>query len=341
MMPAGAVEPTLHTGEAPVPQPAAPTLNALTVDLEDWFQVSNVEHIIPFEDWRNCRPRLVENTRRLLDLLAAAGVRATFFVLGWNAARFPHLVREIRDAGHEIGSHGYAHRLVFDQSPEQFAADLFRATQCIGEAAGVRARCYRAPSFSITPRSTWAFEVLEYAGFDTDSSVFPIYHERYGFLGAPRLPHRVRVNGSAGIVEVPPSTVRLAGRNFPFAGGAYFRLLPEWAVEMFCRRLNERGEPVVFYLHPWELDPDIPRFALSPFRRLRSYANLEHTQARIARLIRAFRFGTLSDMLAHSPASAEWTPPGSNGSAHSPASPVAARPPSLQLSLLDESVPWG
>ncbi|MHC5034605.1 MAG: XrtA system polysaccharide deacetylase [Planctomycetota bacterium] len=283
-------------------------VNALTIDLEDWFQVSNVEHIIPFDRWGECEPRLVGSTRRLLELLAAAEVRATFFVLGWNAEHFPCLVREIKDAGHEIGSHGYAHRLVYEQDPGQLASDLARATEIIGEASGVRPRCYRAPSFSITPRSTWAFDVLEGAGIAVDSSVFPVLHERYGFPRAPRLPYRVQVNGAAGVVEVPPSTIRIGGRNFPFAGGAYFRLLPQAAVERFCRMLNRRGEPVIFYLHPWELDPDIPRFRLSPFRRLRSYVNLHQTESRVARLLRAFRFGTLSEMLTQCPVSREWRP---------------------------------
>jgi polysaccharide deacetylase family protein (PEP-CTERM system associated) len=283
-------------------------LNALTIDLEDWFQVSNVSHIIPFETWDECRPRLVENTGRLLELLAAHDVRATFFVLGWNARRFPGLVRDIKAAGHEVASHGYAHRLIYEQTPEEFASDLAHATDAIGEACGERPRCYRAPSFSITPESLWAFEVLDAAGMGVDSSVFPIFHERYGFTAAPRLPHRVRVNGTANMVEVPPSTVRFAGRNFPFAGGAYFRLLPQVAVERCCRSLNGRGEPVIFYLHPWELDPDIPRFPLSPFRRLRSYANLHTTERRVARLLSRFRFGPLSDVLPGCPPLSEWRP---------------------------------
>lgn len=283
-------------------------LNALTIDLEDWFQVSNVEHIIPFEAWDECRPRLVENTGRLLELLATHDVRATFFVLGWNARRFPGLVRDIKAAGHEVASHGYAHRLIYEQTPEEFASDLAQAADAIGEACGERPRCYRAPSFSITPKSLWAFEVLDAAGMGMDSSVFPIFHERYGFTAAPRLPHRVRVNGSANMVEVPPSTVRFAGRNFPFAGGAYFRLLPQVAVEHFCRSLNGRGEPVIFYLHPWELDPDIPRLPLSPFRRLRSYANLHTTERRVARLLSCFRFGRLADVLPGCPPLTEWRP---------------------------------
>ena len=325
------------TGHDRAPRPAE-VVNALTIDLEDWFQVSNVEHIIPFAAWEACRSRLVANTRRLLDLLDGAQVRATFFVLGWNAQRYPQLVREIREAGHEIGSHGYAHRLVYEQRPEEFSADLARATLCIGEVTGARPRCYRAPSFSITPRSTWAFEVLEAHGFETDSSVFPIFHERYGFQGAPRLPHRVRVNGGPGIIEAPPSTVRFAGRNFPFAGGAYFRLLPEWAVEWFCRRLNARGEPVVFYLHPWELDPDIPRFRLSPFRQLRSYTNLDQTERRLARLLGQFRFGALSDMLAqHAPAT-EWAPvAGSPKRFVRPGGQQPVASAQLQLHMFDES----
>jgi polysaccharide deacetylase family protein (PEP-CTERM system associated) len=283
-------------------------MNALTVDLEDWFQVSNVEHIIPREAWGECTPRLAESTRRLLALLDRAGVKATFFVLGWNAARFPEVVREVVEAGHEIGSHGYAHQLVYEQSPEQLAQDLAQATEVIGEVTGVRPRCYRAPSFSITPRCPWAFEVVQEAGFAVDASVFPIFHERYGYQQAPRLPHRVAMNGGAGLVEVPPSTIRLAGRNFPFAGGAYFRILPYAVTKAFCRWLTAHGEPLVFYLHPWELDPGIPRFRLSPFRQLRSYVNLHRAEGRLERLLHAFRFGPLSAMLAERPALGQWRP---------------------------------
>jgi len=282
-------------------------LNALTVDLEDWFQVSNVEHIISRDQWGSCESRLASNTRRLLGLLADANVRATFFVLGWNAERFPHLVREIRDAGHEIGSHGYAHRLVYEQTPEEFARDLERANEAIVNACGVLPRCYRAPSFSIGPGTVWAFDVLKAAGFTVDSSVFPVVHERYGFPRAPRVPCRISVNG-LGLTEAPPSTIRFAGWNWPFAGGAYFRLLPQWAVELFCRTLNRHGEPVVFYIHPWELDAGIPRFRLSPFRRLRSYVNLEETAVRVAKLVRSSQFGTLSRMLAGLPTFVDWKP---------------------------------
>lgn len=283
-------------------------LNALTIDLEDWFQVSNLEHIIPYDDWDGCKPRLVENTHRLLEILAAADVKATFFVLGWNALRFPELVREVWEAGHEIGSHGFAHQCVFDLTPESFGADLERANEAILGACGEPPRCYRAPSFSVTPRSLWAFEVVESRGFLVDSSVFPIFHERYGFTSAPRLPRRVRLNGQAKLVEAPPSTIRLLGRNYPFAGGAYFRILPQRVVEAFCRRLNRRGEPVIFYLHPWELDPDIPRFRLSPFRRYRSYVHLDQTAGRIARLLRRFEFGPLSRALEEYRPTAEWDP---------------------------------
>jgi polysaccharide deacetylase family protein (PEP-CTERM system associated) len=282
--------------------------NALTFDLEDWFQVSNLEHLIPYAQWGECQSRLVANTCRLLELLARAGVRATFFVLGWNAERFPGLVQEVAAAGHEIASHGYAHRLVYEQTPEAFAADLARATEVIGSACGVRPNAYRAPSFSITPRAAWAFDVLAANGFEVDASVFPIFHERYGYRGAPRLPHRVLTDRGARLIEAPPSTLRLLGRNYPFAGGAYFRILPYPVVQRFCRRLHAAGEPTVFYFHPWELDPDLPRFRLSPFRRLRSYVNLDRTEARLRELLHDFRFSTLSQLLAERPRLPEWQP---------------------------------
>ena len=301
-------------------------LNALTIDLEDWFQVSNVEHIIPFDAWSDCQSRLVVNTRRLLGVLADAGVRATFFVLGWNAERFPALVQEVAAAGHEIASHGYAHRLVFDQTPEEFALDLRRASEVIGDACGARPRAYRAPSFSITPRSTWALDVLQAEGFALDSSIFPIFHERYGFQQAPRLPFRVRLNGSAKLVEAPPSTLRLLGRNYPFAGGAYFRILPYPIAKRFCGLLNRRGEPVVFYLHPWELDPGIPRFRLSPFRQLRSYVNLDQAEARVRRLLQDFRFGPLSAVVASQADLIQWDPGAAVSGIHTGSSDVTPVP---------------
>lgn len=284
-------------------------MNALTFDLEDWFQVSNVEHLFPRSEWEVCPSRLERNARRVLAMLARADVRATFFVLGWNADRFPHLIREIAAAGHEIASHGYAHRLIYEQTPEEFAADLARATQAIGEACGRTPCSYRAPSFSITPRSLWAFPMLAAAGFNVDASVFPIFHERYGLRGAPRVPHRVALGNGDALLEVPPSTLRLAGRNYPFAGGAYFRILPYPVVRQFCRRLRAAGEPLVFYFHPWEFDPEIPRFRLSPFRALRSYVNLDRTEARVASLLSDFAFGTLSEALAAHPAQQTWEPP--------------------------------
>ena len=176
----------------------------------------------------------------------------------------------------------------------------------------MRPRSYRAPSFSITPRSTWAFEVLAEAGFSLDASVFPIFHERYGFQAAPRVPHRVVLESGAVLFEAPPSTLRLAGRNYPFAGGAYFRILPYPVVRRFGRRLLAAGEPLVFYFHPWEFDPEIPRFRLSPFRRLRSYVNLDRTEERLGALVQDFRFGTFSQMLTESPVQLAWKPPASS-----------------------------
>lgn len=301
--------------------------NAVTFDLEDWFQVSNLEHLIPYARWEECPSRLEQNTRRVLAALDRAGVKATFFVLGWNAARFPHLVREVAEAGHEIASHGYAHGLVYEQTPEEFSADLRRAAQAIGEACGLAPRSYRAPSFSITPRASWAFAALAEAGFQVDASVFPIFHERYGFRGAPRVPHRVALAKGAALTEAPPSTLRLLGRNYPFAGGAYFRILPYPVVRRFCRRLQAAGEPLVFYFHPWEFDPEIPRFRLSPFRALRSYVNLDRTEARLASLLRDFPFGPLARLLGELPALPAWEPP--------------AAPPARRGCAKDgEALPW-
>jgi polysaccharide deacetylase family protein (PEP-CTERM system associated) len=288
-------------------------LNALTIDLEDWFQVSNLERLVTFDEWDDCQPHLVENTHHILRILSQTGTRATFFVLGWNAERFPGLVRDIAADGHEIASHGYAHRRVYDQQPEEFERDIDLANHAIWNAVGEAPSCYRAPSFSVTPDSVWSLAILSAAGFEADSSIFPVPHDRYGFTGAPRLPSRVKLDGAIRLTEVPPSTVVVAGTNVPFSGGAYFRLLPYPAVERLCRLLNGRGEGLVFYFHPWEFDPSIPRYRLSAFRRLLSYANLDKTAKRMRTLLRSFRFASLSDMLAETRVDIEWDPAAASG----------------------------
>ena len=273
-------------------------VNAMTVDVEDYFHVSVFEGVVPRDAWDRQPSRVEASMGRLLDLLAAHHVKATCFVLGWVAERCPRLVARIAAEGHEIASHGYWHRLVYDQTPDAFRADLRQARDVIEQAAGVAVRGYRAPSFSITRQSLWALDILAQEGYAYDASIFPIRHDRYGIPDGPRGVCRLPA-GSTSIVEAPGSTVRLAGANVPIAGGGYFRLLPyAWTRRGIARRNRVEGQPAIFYLHPWEIDPGQPRLAASALGRFRHYRNLDQTERRLRRLLADFTFAPLADVIA-------------------------------------------
>ena len=275
-------------------------LNAFTVDVEDYFQVSAFEKHVPRDQWDRWESRVVPNTHRVLELLDRHSVKATFFVLGWVAERYPHLVREIHSSGHEIGSHGFWHRLIYEQTPEEFRADLRRSRDVLQDVIGGPVTAHRAASFSITNRSLWALEILVEEGFLVDSSVFPVRHDRYGIPGAePRL-HRI-ATAAGPLWEFPPSVVRLVGMNLPVSGGGYFRLYP-LAWTLYCLRRINRAErqPHIFYVHPWELDPEQPRIdAASRTARFRHYVNLGRNEQKLDQLLRHLRFGRLCDVIAH------------------------------------------
>ncbi len=278
-------------------KPGGVVLNAMTVDVEDYFQVSAFDTVVRREDWSSMPSRVVANTRRLLELFDRHAVKGTFFVLGWVAERFPALVRDIGGAGHELASHGYGHRLVYEQSPEEFRADVRRAKAVIEDAGGQQVRGYRAPSFSITDRSLWALDVLLDEGYAYDASIFPIRHDRYGIPDAPRHRHEIRRAGGI-LLEAPGSTVRLAGMNLPVAGGGYFRLLPYRWTRWGIARLNQvERQPAIFYLHPWEIDPGQPRLNAAALSRYRHYRNLDKTHTRLERLLQDFRFTSMSSLL--------------------------------------------
>lgn len=273
-------------------------LNAFTIDVEDYFQVTGFERDVPRSAWDSFESRVVDNTRRLLDLLAAHDVRATFFVLGWTAHRHPQLVRDIRQAGHELGSHSFWHRLVYQLSPTEFRRDLRDSIAAVEDASGVRVTSYRAPSFSITSRSLWALEILAEEGIMVDSSIFPTRHDRYGIPGARPEIHDLQTP-SRTICEYPPTTVPIAGMDLPAAGGGYFRLYPWWCSKLLMQRVLQQGRPLMFYVHPWEIDPDQPRLrAGSSMNRIRHYLNLASTTSKLERLLASFRFGTLSEAIA-------------------------------------------
>lgn len=288
------------------PLPAGPAgppriLNALTVDVEDYFHVSAFDAPGKRARWDAYESRVRRATHRLLELFAGASATATFFVLGWVAERFPQLVRDIAAAGHELASHGYAHRLVYDMTPDAFREDLRRAKDAIASASGVEVRGFRAPSFSITRRSLWALDVLAEEGYTLDSSIYPVRRDRYGIPGAPRFAHDI-VRPAGRLIEMPPSTMRVGALTLPVAGGGYFRLYPEALTHRAIRAINDADrQPAVVYLHPWEIDPDQPRQAGTLVSRFRHRVNLHRTEARLSRLLAAFPFASMSDALRTAP----------------------------------------
>jgi polysaccharide deacetylase family protein (PEP-CTERM system associated) len=272
--------------------------NALTIDVEDYFHVSAFEGHIARRDWGRYAVRLVTSTQRLLALLDYYDVRATFFILGWVARRYPRLVREIHDRGHEIGSHSYWHRIVYHMSPAEFRRDLTQSRDVIQDTIGVPVTVYRAPSFSITRKSLWALEILVEEGFRLDSSIFPIYHDRYGIADAPQMLHAVQTP-SGPLWEFPPSVFSIARWNMPVSGGGYFRLYPlAWTSYCLAHINRAGGRPFVFYLHPWELDPRQPRLrAGSRLSRFRHYVNLSTTERKLNRLLKTFQFAPLGKVV--------------------------------------------
>jgi len=271
-------------------------LNGLSFDIEDWFQVENLKEAISCDRWESCDLRVVQNTRKILRLLIEHQTLATFFILGWVAERCPALVKEIAGSGHEIASHGYGHELIYKITPEGFYADVRLSKDILESITGSPVIGYRAPGFSITPKSQWAPEVLRNAGFRYDSSIFPTsFHNRYGFNGTCRLPFQFR----NGLAEIPLSIYPFAGANFPLAGGGYFRLFPYSYFQLFFRRMNKQGKPIVFYLHPWELDPEQPRMKVRLDYRFRHYVNLKKTENRLEKLLKDFRFVPLKSLVDH------------------------------------------
>lgn len=274
-----------------------PIVNAMTIDVEDYFQVSAFEGCAPRYRWDEFECRVEANTDRVLGIFDETHIKGTFFVLGWIAERYPALVARIARQGHEVACHGYLHRLVYDTTRDAFREDVRKAKAVIEAAAGCRVEGYRAPSYSITPRSLWALDILIEEGYSYDASVYPIHHDRYGIPPSPRAPYVIR-RAAGAIVEAPGSAVRIGTINMPVGGGGYFRLLPYAWTAWGLKRINGREQRgAIFYLHPWELDPGQPRLPAGLLTRVRHYTNLEHTEARLRRLIGEFRFGPLNRLL--------------------------------------------
>ena len=276
--------------------------NAMTVDVEDYFQVSAFADQVRRDDWQGLPCRVERNTEHVLQLFADKGVSATFFILGWVAERYPALVREIARQGHEVASHGYAHFRIHEQAPESFREDVRRTKRLLEDTAGLSVSGYRAASFSLNEKTLWAVDILAEEGYRYSSSVYPIRHDLYGMPDAPRFAFRHA--GESGLLEIPISTVRLMGRNLPCGGGGYFRLLPYGLSSRALRSLNEReGRACVFYFHPWEIDPDQPRMAnISLKTRVRHYCNLKLMESRLRTILSDFSWGRLDHIHLKEPA---------------------------------------
>lgn len=272
-------------------------LNALSVDVEDWFQVGAFENVISRAEWDRLSHRVERNSDAVLDLFDKAGVKATFFTLGWVAERYPELIRRIADAGHEIASHGWDHKRVFTLKPGEFRSDLAMARAVLEEASGQRVTGYRAPSFSIDARTPWAHEVLADEGYTYSSSVAPIVHDHYGWPEAPRFAFNPL--GDAELIELPVTTARLGNRTIAAGGGGFFRLLPykfsSWAI----RQVNRDEErPAIFYFHPWEIDPDQPRVENAPLKsKVRHYSRLSAMRGKLEKLLKDFEWGRVDHVV--------------------------------------------
>jgi polysaccharide deacetylase family protein (PEP-CTERM system associated) len=289
------------TSNTRIPPPGDPIENAMTIDVEDYFHVAALSGAVARSDWERMEYRAEESTARILALFDEAGIKATFFVLGWVARRSPGLVRRIHDAGHEVASHGMDHQLVYLQSRSEFETETRDAKALLEDIIGEPVIGYRASTYSITKKSLWALDVLCEAGFRYDSSIFPIRHDLYGIPDAAAEPSLIKAPSGGKIVEFPMSTVTMLGVRLPVSGGGYFRLFPYWPTRAGLRKVNRSlKRPFVFYLHPWEIDPDQPVVKVGWRSRLRHYTNLSRTEGRLRRLASEFRFATLKAVLTRS-----------------------------------------
>jgi polysaccharide deacetylase family protein (PEP-CTERM system associated) len=272
----------------------AKIVNAMTVDVEDYFQVAALADAIDRSGWDQIRLRVEDNTDRILDIFAEADIRATFFVLGWVAERRQQIVRKIVDAGHELACHGYSHKLIYDQDRSDFASETIRAKEILQEISGKPVHGYRAASYSITARSLWALDIIAEAGFTYDASIVPARHDLYGIPGAKVSPYRLDLENGMSLMEFPPSTINILGHDMPIGGGGYFRIFPYAFSRWGMRKINDsRQQPFAFYLHPWEIDPDQPRVRTNWKSRFRHYHNLRQFEPRLRRLLGEFQFGAM------------------------------------------------
>jgi polysaccharide deacetylase family protein (PEP-CTERM system associated) len=277
-------------------------INAMTIDVEDYFHVTAFAKTIHASQWGSFESRVHTNTMRILELLENANTKATFFVLGWVGERNPRLVREILGQGHEVACHGFSHKLIYTQSVKEFTQETARAKGLLEDITGNEVAGYRAASFSITAKSLWALDVLGKLGFCYDSSIVPAKHDVYGLTTASAVPHTLVLTDGSTLGEFPPSTLSVANYRVPIGGGGYFRFFPYWLSRWALKRINSRDEvPFSFYMHPWEIDPDQPRIATSLRSTFRHYNNLRKFEPRLERLLREFRFNTMKSCIDNIP----------------------------------------
>lgn len=267
-----------------------------TVDVEDYFQVSSFASVISTDDWDHYECRVEANTRRVLEIAARESTTGTFFVLGWVAERYPSLVKEIQDAGHEIGCHSQWHQLVYELGPDRFRFDLRESRDILQQITGQSVTLYRSPSFSITKDSLWALDILVEEGFTIDSSIYPVRHDRYGIPDSPTSPYRIKTEAGA-IVQVPGMVCNIRNTNVPVGGGGYLRLLPWFVTERMLRRVRKQDRPLNVYIHPWEFDPQQPRIPSSMKSKFRHYQNLKTTASKITRMLQTFDLTTMSNVV--------------------------------------------
>lgn len=289
---------------------SSPPVHCLTFDVEEHFQVNAFDSESRRRSWASCESRIERSTEKILALLERHRYRATFFVLGWIAERHAALIQRIAAAGHEVASHGYGHEIITRLSPDAFREDVRKAKKILEDVIGAPIRGYRAPSFTIMPDTPWALEVLAQEGYAWDSSIMPVRHDVYGWPGAEPFPHRIETP-SGPLFELPPSTVSWFGTRLPVGGGGYFRVYPYALMRRWLRRIEAEGQPVIFYLHPWELDPEQPRMSGPRRSTFRHYVNLERVEGRLERLLDDFRFDTMAAAMAARataavPAAARW-----------------------------------
>lgn len=276
-----------------------PLKHAMTVDVEDYFHVAAFANVISPSEWDNWPNRVEANTEKLLELFDRENLKITFFVLGWVAERYPALIKKLHEQGHEIASHGYSHQLIYRQSPDVFRQETEKSKQILENIIHSPIKGYRAASYSITRQSLWALDILAELGFEWDSSIFPTRHDNYGIPGSPEAPYRIITSSGKALIEFPLTTAKVLGQSVPAAGGGYFRQYPYALSKWLFHRASQQGKkPQIFYLHPWEIDPEQPRVPnASWFSNFRHYTNLDRCLPRLERMIRDFPFGTISESL--------------------------------------------